>query len=161
MLIRKASYRDVDLILKIYYNARIFMAVSGNKNQWINGYPDRKTVENDIESGDLYVVEYNGAVSAVFLFAEGIDKTYNQIDGNWLNNEPYSFIHRVASNGMIRGISEIIFNWCKQRCNSIKIDTHEDNIVMQKTVLNNGFKHCGTIITHNGTPRLAYQWVKN
>ena len=31
---------------------------------------------------------------------------------------------------------------------------------MQKQIEKNGFKKCGTIYVRDGSPRIAYQWVK-
>ena len=42
MEIRKAVPKDLDIILKMYEEARRFMAENGNPNQWINGYPGKR-----------------------------------------------------------------------------------------------------------------------
>lgn len=39
---------------------------------------------------------------------------------------------------------------------SIRVDTHRDNISMQKMLLKNGFKYCGIIYLKDGSERLAY-----
>ena len=42
-------------------------------------------------------------------------------------------------------------NLCKgNRVNNIKIDTHKDNISMQKLLEKNGFKYCGIIYLEDG-----------
>ncbi len=38
-----------------------------------------------------------------FAFILGEDPTYQQIDGAWLNDQPYGTIHRIAGNGKIKG----------------------------------------------------------
>lgn len=160
MIIEKATADDFKEIKKLYYNARIFMALSQNANQWINGYPEDEVITNDINSGNLYILKSCKKIQAAFAFIPGIDQTYNKIEGKWLSKTPYSAIHRVVSSGAISGVTDLVFNWCKGKCLSIRIDTHEDNLVMQKAILRNNFKYCGIIFTHNGTPRLAYQWDK-
>ena len=47
--------------------------------------------------------------------------------------------------------------WGYEQCGNLKIDTHEDNVVMQHVLEKNGFERCGKIYTHDGTPRIAYQ----
>ena len=42
---------------------------------------------------------------------------------------------------------------------SIKIDTHRDNISMQKAVLKNDFKKCGIIYLEDGSERIAFEKV--
>ena len=43
------------------------------------------------------------------------------------------------------------------RSDSIKIDTHKDNAVMQHQLEKYGFKRCGIIFLENGEDRIAYQ----
>ena len=48
MKIRKTEYKDIDKVIEIFDYARNFMRENNNPNQWINGYPSRENVENDI-----------------------------------------------------------------------------------------------------------------
>ena len=50
---------------------------------------------------------------------------------NWLNNEPYYVIHRMATNGKQKGVADACLKWCFEHCNNIRVDTHHDNLVMQ------------------------------
>ena len=56
MKIRPAERADLEEILKIYAYAREFMVRSGNPTQWVNGYPERTMLEEDIHKGNLYAV---------------------------------------------------------------------------------------------------------
>ena len=47
-MIRLATTRDLDDILRVYDKARQFMRTSGNMRQWVNGYPQRDLLEADI-----------------------------------------------------------------------------------------------------------------
>ena len=40
---------------------------------------------------------------------------------------------------------------------SVRMDTHNDNLSMQKFLTKYGFKHCGTITLANGALRRAYE----
>ena len=42
----------------------------------------------------------------------------------------------------------------------IRIDTHADNVIMRHLLCKNGFSEVGTILLSNGSPRVAYQWVR-
>mgnify|MGYP003296922186 CR=1 FL=1 len=44
---------------------------------------------------------------------------------------------------------------------NIRIDTHHDNVVMQRLLKKLGFQYCGIIHLENGDPRLAFQYEKN
>lgn len=154
---RKATLNDIETILEIYARARDYMKQTGNENQWKNVYPPVEVVENDIKQGNLYVIHENDEIHAVFAFIPGIDPTYNVIDGKWLNDKPYSAMHRVASAGKIKGMLHECVNYALTQCNNIKIDTHHDNKVMQHQLEKEGFIRCGIIKLQNGEPRIAYQ----
>ena len=42
---------------------------------------------------------------------------------------------------------------------SLRIDTHEGNVVMRRMLEKQGFMPCGTILLQNGDPRVAYEKV--
>lgn len=72
--IRKAVQRDIDTLMAIYDHAKMFMASTGNTNQWIDGYPQREVIESDIESGNCHVaVDVAGDIVAVFALIPGND----------------------------------------------------------------------------------------
>lgn len=158
MHIRKAKFSDLPAIEAVYEQARRYMRENGNPNQWINGYPGRETVEMDIAGGNCHVCEENGVIIGVFAFLEGPDPTYNQIfDGSWCNDEPYVVIHRIAVSVHRKGVASQCFAFALQHCNNLRIDTHQDNIPMQRSLAKNGFCRCGIIHLANGSPRVAYQ----
>ena len=158
MKIRSSEISDIDKILKIYEKARCFMAETGNPNQWKTTYPSREQVECDINSGKSYVVTDEGDIAAVFYFSAGPDPTYSEIyDGEWPDNEPYAVIHRIAVADKGKGIVAFVFDYCSSHADRLRIDTHRDNIPMQRALLKYGFKHCGIIHISDGSERLAYQ----
>lgn len=158
MDIRTARENEIDEILNIYTKAREFMANSGNEGQWKNGYPTKALLLNDIKEGHCFVCQNENKISAVFCFFVGHEPTYDKIyEGQWLNNKPYGVIHRIAVIEHQKGIASFCIKWCINEFSNIKIDTHKNNIPMQKTILKNGFKYCGIIKKEDGTSRLAYQ----
>jgi len=161
MTVRKATLDDIEEILKIYEGARSFMRKSGNPTQWQGGYPYPETVRADIESSVLHVIEEDGELYGVFAFITSGDPDYANIEGAWLNDLPYAVIHRVASAGKRGGMLRICVEYCLSKASNLKIDTHEDNIPMQKAVEKEGFIHRGTIYLANGDPRRAYSRKKD
>ena len=158
--IRKTAVADVATAEKIYKDARAFMRAAGNPTQWANEYPNRESVLDDIANGVSYVCEDGEQILAVFMFKIGRDKTYDVIyDGEWLNNEPYAVIHRiaVAENAHGRGVAGFCFAECFDRFPNLKIDTHRDNVPMQRALERAGFKRCGIIHLENGEERIAFQ----
>ena len=87
----------------------------------------------------------------------GEDPTYEVIQGAWLNDRPYCAVHRVASRGEVPGVATQILTWCLEFCGNVRIDTHDDNLPMQRVLEKNGFVHCGRIWIEDGSPRIAYQ----
>ena len=57
-------------------------------------------------------------------------------------------------------IIDFCFNKCFEMFQNLRIDTHRDNIPMQKVLKRNGFEYCGIIYLENGDERLAYQKIK-
>lgn len=158
MEIRLATLDDIDGIIEVYDSARNFMSQTGNPTQWKNGYPNKELLIEDIEKKELYVCVENNVLMAVFCFFVGEDSTYRIIyDGQWLNDKPYGVIHRIAVAVHQRGVASFCINWCYEKVGNMKIDTHKDNIPMQKAILKNGFEYCGIIKKEDGTQRLAYQ----
>ena len=139
MNIRPATPADLDRLMEIFEAARRFMADTGNPNQWINGYPQRELIADEINGGHCYVCENRkGNTIGTFCFVPSPDPNYARIEGGaWLNDAPYHVIHRFDSN--------------------LRADTHADNKVMQHLLEQNGFIRCGIIYVANGTPRIAYQ----
>lgn len=163
MIIRKATYQDIDALLEIFSYARKQMALDGNPTQWINGYPQREQIEEDIERSISYVMmdALTHGVCGTFVFIIGEDPTYALIEGGeWLNPLPYGTIHRIASNGTHHGIFEKALDWCTNLCANIRIDTHQANQKMIHLIEKAGFQRCGIIYTHNGTKRIAFQRCK-
>lgn len=134
------------------------MAASGNAGQWGNSFPPEAMLREDICRQQLYVLEDRGRVHGVFVFVIGEDSSYSVIEGGtWLSDSPYGTIHRVASDGEVRGVFREIVTFCEARMHHLRIDTHENNRVMQYLIEKNGFQKCGVIYVEDGTPRLAYE----
>ena len=160
MEIRKTKPEELNILIRMYENARIFMASHGNPLQWGNTYPASQILMDDISSGNSYVCVEHDKIIATFYYKEGIDDTYVRIyEGQWLNEAPYGVVHRITSDGTIRGAASFCLNWAFNKCGNLKIDTHRDNIVMQHLLDKNGFKYCGVVYLENGSERIAYQKV--
>lgn len=156
-MIRTAQLSDLPRILQIYDHARRFMAQTGNPTQWGGGYPPEDMLRADIAGGGLYVLEEEKGIHGVFFFRIGPDPSYAVIDGSWLSDGEYGVIHRVASDGTLHGVLTQIVTFCLQKTGHLRIDTHEDNRVMQHQIAKNGFSRRGIIRLEDGSPRIAYE----
>jgi len=158
MIIRNAVNADIEHIMPIIDAARQIMRQSGNTQQWIRGYPSQEVIAADISNHVGYVVETDDGIVAYFAFMSGPEPTYADIyNGAWLNNEPYYVIHRLASLPDVYGIFDNVIDWALLHTSTLRIDTHQDNTIMQHLLRKRGFAYCGIIYLASGDPRMAYQ----
>ena len=161
MIIRKTTEADLPQIEEIYKKAKQFMRETGNLNQWNSAKPNGESAREDMENGVGYVAEEEGEILAVFMFSQAPDPTYAEIyDGAWLSDEPYGVIHRIAVAKHGCGIIGRCIDECFARCPNLRIDTHRDNLPMQRALFKRGFVYCGIIHLENGEERIAYQKIK-
>ena len=177
MRIEKAERKDLAFILPLFIRARKFMQENGNASQWAGAYPAREDIEKDIENGVAYVItegesgEYpleemhskdkalpeEKRIVAYFAFIIGEEQTYKRIvEGRWSSDKEYGTIHRLVSDGKTKGISKFCFQYCLQRIPYLRIDTHKDNVPMQKAIRSFGFSYCGRIFVRDGSSRNAF-----
>lgn len=156
MNITKATYDNLGEVMKIYDHARSFMAETGNPNQWYGGYPSEEIVKSDIAKKQLYILSDEDGIEGVFVFFDGVEPDYLNIEGKWLSDKPYLTVHRVASAGKKKGVLGEVISYCLQFGETIRIDTHEDNVIMQNALKKQGFKRCGIVHTESGT-RIGFQ----
>ncbi|MDP4988988.1 MAG: GNAT family N-acetyltransferase [Polaribacter sp.] len=168
MKIQHATLSDVPKIMEIIEDAKIYLASLGI-DQWQNGYPNAEQIENDIKNAESYVVlDDTNTIIATTMFTTRKEPTYKIIKGNWLinENEQYGVIHRLATGKNYRknGIAQVVFEHFheylqQQNIESLKIDTHEENLGMQTLVKKLGYEYCGIIYTSYGDKRLAFEKV--
>jgi hypothetical protein len=161
MEIRETNRDDLEGILRIYESARQYMWENGNPHQWVNGYPDEEIILTDIENNHHFACVDGSRLLGCFAFIEGEDPTYKEIfEGKWLDNSPYAAIHRAAVLEHGKGIGSFCIEWCLRRHKNIRVDTHKDNVSMQRLLIRKGFQYCGVIYTQWGDERLAFQRSK-
>ena len=99
-------------------------------------------------------------IHGVFALFDGAEPTYAHIEeGEWLNDEPYVTIHRLAGDGRVHGLFQCAAEHCKLLSPNVRVDTHANNTTMQRLIEKSGFKKCGIIHVRDGSPRIAYHWT--
>ena len=160
-MIRKTLDTDIPVVMAIYDAARAFMREHGNATQWPVGTPSAEQLKSDIATSGSYVCEVDGRVVATFAFLPGPDSSYDVIeDGQWRSDAPYAVLHRVASDGTVHGVAAAMFAFAKERFDHLRIDTHQDNLPMQGAIANAGFERAGVVYVSDGTPRVAFDWLR-
>lgn len=157
MEIRKASVQDLGQIMQVYDKARRFMRENGNAEQWGEDYPSAELIEKDMDK--MYLCMSEGQVACVFYYAEEEDEDYKEINGKWLNEEPYGVVHRVASTGIVRGAASFCLDWAYAQTQNLRMDTYSDNIPMQKLLEKCGFQYCGSFERLGMDRWMAYQKI--
>lgn len=164
MEFRKSSKSDIATIMSIIKQAQSYFKKKGI-DQWQNNYPNAETISNDIYRNESYVLLKDNKIVATAAISFDGEKTYDTIyDGQWLSNNEFAVIHRIAVDNSFKGsgLSSKIIKQAEQLCldkgiNSIKIDTHEENIPMQNLLKKNEFKYCGIIYLEDGNKRIAFE----
>ena len=164
MIFRKSNMNDVKSIMRIIVQAQEFFKEQGI-DQWQNGYPNEDTIIEDINNDESYILEKDGEVVATSMITLKGEPTYKSIyEGNWLSNEKYATIHRIAVSNAYKGLglsSEIIKQieiYCiGNNVHSIKVDTCKENVQMQRVLEKNGFKYCGIIYVDVSSERVAFE----
>lgn len=158
--------------MEIIASAQEFMRRQGI-DQWQNGYPGLKRIEEDVEDGIGYVVCQNGAVAVYAAITFGDEPSYQVIySGSWAaKDEPYATIHRLACLPQVKGtgLSSVLVREAEALCAQhdvvwMRADTHRDNYPMRGYLEKNGFEKRGIIYIAQehvggapGDERLAYE----
>lgn len=154
--IRKAQKADMDSVKALYAGARRFMEEHDNPDQWGKSYPSESMIYQDIADGNLYLLWNETGIHGVFFFSISPDSTYAVIDaGQWNYDRCYGVIHRIAGDGS-GGILRDAVEYAHSQIPYVRIDTHEDNYVMQNALEKQGFRRCGTVYMEDGSSRIAY-----
>lgn len=164
MIFRKSTEKDLKNIMKIINGAKEFLK-ENKVDQWQSGYPNEEVILLDIEKGYSYVLEDNGVIIGTTALSFDEEETYDKIhEGAWISSGEYGVIHRIAvdRNIKIKGLGTEIIKRCEEIClgkgvKNIKIDTHEDNLIMQKVLEKNKFKYCGVIYLEGDIKRVAFE----
>lgn len=164
---RRAQNSDVDKIVQILNDAISFLKESGS-SQWQSGYPNRETVEEDIEKQVAWVLTVDNEVAGYAAVVIGREPTYADIEGKWENNvDTYATIHRIAVSSKFRGmhlsqffLSNIISLTYAQGINNFRIDTSRKNKIVQHIAVSHNFIERGIIqVTEDpvDSSRIAYE----
>jgi hypothetical protein len=157
MIIQHASETDLLKLRELYDIAKRTMNRIGNQNQWKPGEPYSTELLEYIKKEELYLVLEGQELVGAFVFFLGGEPSYDIIEaGTWPNDLPYGTIHRIASNGKVKGILQEIFSWTEAQTRNLRIDTHRENAIMNYLLPKYGFHRCGIIHLKNGEERIAY-----
>lgn len=164
MVFRKADKSDIDAIICIIKHAQQYLKEQ-KIEQWQNNYPNIETIKSDIKNGNGYVLTKDGITAGTVAVVFGAEETYENIyGGKWISDREYATIHRIAVSAgeKGKGLASVILGEIEKMClnegvHSIRVDTHRENIPMQRLLQRNGFQYCGVIYLGDGSERIAFE----
>ena len=163
LLFRPALPDDLERICTIIRQAQAQMRLRGSR-QWQNGYPAAAHITDDIDRGYGHVLcTHTGLVVAYGAVVFDGEPAYDAIDGQWLTDEPYVLVHRIAvadgerGRGVAAEFLHRVETLAQERgVKAFRIDTNFDNQTMLQLLERTGFTYCGKVVYRSGE-RLAYE----
>lgn len=163
MKLRPAYQSEAGMCYQCIQDARTYHKSLGFE-QWHPDYPTEQTVHDDIAQGTGYAFVEDDTVIGYCCIIIGDEPAYLKINGSWKTDRPYVVVHRMAFSSSARGggLSHEAFLQIKEFClanhiDAIRVDTQDENKVMQHILNREGFEFCG-MIQFDGGPKLAYEW---
>ena len=163
MKLRKAKQNEAEICYLCIEDARAYHKSLGFE-QWHPNYPTQQTILDDISQGIGYAFLDETGVIGYCCIIIGDEPAYHKIEGAWKTEKPYAVVHRMSFNKNARGngLSSKAIGLIKEYClsngiHAIRVDTQEENKVMQHILAREGFAYCG-LIQFDGGPKLAYEW---
>lgn len=158
-MIRKALAADLEEITSLAKIVRENMLKSG-LNQWLGDYPAYNDFYRDFKNDALYIkVIEDKIIGSISILPEN-DPAYLEV--SWQSDKAL-VVHRVLVEPSLQGKGigqELInhsFSLAKEKgYEAVKIDTHPDNLKMQKMLKSLNFVYRGYLSSIN---RLAYELV--
>lgn len=139
---RKAVIADIKNVMEIIKETIVEMHSYGNY-QWDENYPQEKDFLNDIQKGDLFVIEREGKLVGFVCINKVEPVEYNGL--NWSLNDDVMVVHRMAVNPAYRknGIGTELMKFAdelalKNNIRYLKTDTYSLNSKMNRL-----FEKCG------------------
>jgi GNAT superfamily N-acetyltransferase len=161
---RKAELSEIAQIWAILQQA-IQRRKEDGSTQWQDGYPNPEVVQKDIEKGEGFVLIAGENIIGYSAVLINDEPAYEKIEGNWLTNDDFVVIHRVAISEKYlgKGFAKMIIKYVEDfalgnHIFSVKADTNFDNIAMMKIFEILGYTYCGEV-HFRGSPRKAYEKV--
>ena len=149
---RRAVPEDMDALLDILEQAKAYLRES-SVDQWQEGYPNREALLADMEAGRGWIFECEGRPAGYECISMSPEECYRDIDGAWLTEgENYAVIHRAMAAADFRHtkLASEMFSLAEDLAagmgrQSVRVDTHRDNMAMNRLCEKLGYTFCGVV----------------
>ena len=121
-------------------------------DQWDENYPDRESIQKDIETSTLFTYKSNGEIVGIVVLNEYQDEEYAEID--WLTEDDSKnlVVHRLAvspqhqGQGIARKLMDFTEDFAvKNKYESIRLDTFSQNPRNQQFYDKRGYTNLGSV----------------
>ena len=166
---RRSTPADLADMLAIVEAGKAFLRQQG-VDQWQRGDPSEAGLLQDITAGESWVLCQEGRVMGTLALVFRPDPSYAVIQGAWGSSQPYAALHRVGMHPDARGtglaaqLMEGVVSQCqKQGFGYLRVDTHAQNLPMQRFLLKSGFTARGDLTlvegAEAGCPRIGFDRI--
>ncbi len=152
--VRKAEFKDILGIVSVIDDAKELFR-SNHSTQWqdTDGYPNANTFIKDLEQNEVLVCTDENKIIGVLVVSFQEEESYKDIvQGQWLNNNRYAVIHRLAVKKEYyhQGVAKKLLDKAEyvileKGIYDIKVDTHEQNTSMQRLLESYDYIYVGVI----------------
>ncbi|MDR1793975.1 MAG: GNAT family N-acetyltransferase [Erysipelotrichaceae bacterium] len=164
MKVEPGTKEDLPAILELVQSARAELKQLSIP-QWQDSYPGKEDFLKDIDEGSLYVLKKAGEVIGVAALVIGVEEAYEHpLKGGFTVSKPYATIHRITvknqqrHNGSAVYFGEKLIEIAKEKdAKGICVDTHADNVRMQKYVRKLGFVKVAVVMVTDGGLRDGFE----
>jgi ribosomal protein S18 acetylase RimI-like enzyme len=154
-IFRTAGLADYEEVLEVFRSAVGHMR-SQDIEQWDEIYPDPKTLLEDIQSGQMYLLAENGRILSAVVLNE--DQAEEYLTGDWLyRDRKVAAIHRLCVHPEYqkRGIArETIFTaeqiLTEMGYTIIRLDAFVQNPRAVRLYESMGYRHAGQVVFRKG-----------
>ena len=160
--IRLAASCELPIAMEIIAQAKAYLRAQGI-DQWQDGYPDETSIRADIQRTRGYFLTVDDQIAGYLCVDFGGEPAYANIQGAWLSSGDYAVVHRLAllpayrGQGLAGSAFALAADLCRIRgVRSLRADTDECNLRMQRAMARAGFARCGTIFFQGGD-KIAYE----
>ena len=163
--IRCATLHDLPFVIAGIEEAKKQLATH-QSGQWQNGEPSEHTIQNDIELGQYWVLVMDHHIlggCAVLSCEPAYD---HLVIGQWLNQDPYRVIHRfyIHPSWQQKGYAKQLLDFVESNAlnngiHNIRVDTHERNIPMRKTLERTHYHYVGEAYLPKAGMRFVYHKI--
>ena len=162
--LRHIRENEENIAMDIINQAKAYLKEQGI-DQWQTGYPNVETILGDIATQKGYFIMEDDRIFGYMCIDYDGEPAYLELKGDWLSaaDAPYVVVHRLAfakeSRG--KGLADVAFRLVEEqagakRIQQFRVDTDNDNKIMQHVLQKNGFTYCG-VIWFDNSEKIAFE----